>query len=226
MKKTLAIVLALALLCTLAVGTTLTYFTDDDFDKNTMTVGNVKIEQEEEFNTNTALRPYIGDPVQTGFATAKNAVTKIVTVKKTGTEAAYIRTLVAFEAVNGNDPVDPAAPIIHIDRSGDDVGAWAPMGTVTVEGVLYYVYSFTYNGSFAGDVTTAPSLKAIALDCNQGNEFYDAIGADGQYNILVVSQAVQSTGFADAAEAFTAAFPLAENNAIPENWFTQPQSQG
>ena len=235
MKKTLAIVLSLALLCTLAIGSTLSYFTDEDFTKNTMTVGNVKIQQKEVFANKSALLPYIGNPAETGFNAELNAVTKTVTVENIGTEGAYIRTLFAFEGIKyaGSDNyVDPIATnIIHVDYNTDNitdtetkVGAWALMGNVIVDDIPYFVYSFTYDGSFAGSTETAPSLKAIALDCEQDNTFFEAVGKE--YNILVVSQAVQSTGFADAAAAFTAAFPLEKDSegnqtVIPANWFSQ-----
>ena len=262
MKKMLVIVLALALLCTLAIGTTLSYFTDDDFNTNTMTVGNVEIEQHEVFVANSSLLPYNGDPTKAEaesditFDPAKNAVVKTVTVENTGSEAAYIRTLFAFEGVkveNSNTYIDPVAhaegtaPIIHVDHNDDKVGTWAYMGSVKIDAVDYFVYSFTYKAAVPAPVagaqdntasTTAPSLKAIALDCDQGNAFFDAVGAD--YNILVLSQAVQVTGFAPAenataeeqaaaiAAAFTAAFPLdkdSEDNAtvIPATWFEQTQ---
>ena len=224
MKKTLAFILAIALLCMMAVGTTLTYFTDTDFDKNTMTVGKVDIEQIENFTNNSALRPYIGTPVADTnglWDTNKNAVTKTVTVEnKTGSEAAYIRTLFAFEAVNNANPVGRE---IHVNYNTDtNVGTWTPMGSVVVNEVTYYVYAFTYVNAVNGGVTTAASLKQIALDCNEGNNF-----SGGEYEILVVSQAVQAQGFT-AAEGKTAAevalsvaFPLGENNTIPANWFPQ-----
>ena len=214
MKKALAIILAVALLCIMAVGTTLTYFTDTDFDKNVMTVGKVEIEQIEVFSANSALRPYIGEVPDTGdFDTAKNAVTKTVTVQyNTETEEAYIRTLFAFEAFNG-DPI--ANSKIHANFTS--AGNVACVGSVVVDGVTYIVYSFTYNSPVTGNAITEASLKQIALDCSVGNEFYEAVGAE--YNILVLSQAVQSTGFANAADAFAAAFPYGENNANVANWF-------
>ena len=54
----------------------------------------------------------------------------------------------------------------------------------------------------AKDETTASSLKQIYLDRSVGNEFSDAIGHS--YEILVLSQAVQTQGFA-AADGKTAA---------------------
>lgn len=234
MKKILVFILAVALLCSIAVGTTLTYFTDTDFDANTMTVGEVKIEQLEQQRdgdayvpfdaTNTKLYPYTGkgDMVGGWLKTAENAVDKIVSVKNTGSETAYIRTLFAFEAVNGNDPV--AAKILHVNYNSE-VGVWEKLAvnpitiTKTVNGAevttQYYVYSFTYTNALAGGVTSEASLKQIALDYQQGNAFSDAVG--GKYDILVLSQAVQYQGFATADAAFTAAFPIDATELV--NWF-------
>ena len=248
MKKKLAIVLAVALLCIMAVGTTLTYFTDTtEVDTNTMAVGNVKIEQVEDFDAGAKLLPYNGDPTKTGFTEELNAVTKAVTVKNIGSEAAYIRTLFAFEGVKDqetNKYVNPVEKgIIHVEYNTDKiadtetkVGAWAHVGSIKVGEVDYFVYSFTYSAALAAgtDSVTPFSLKAIALDCNQGNEFYNNVGTDGKYNILVLSQAVQTAGFTGAtavADAFAAAFPLdkdGEGNAtvIPTTWFPQTLNQG
>lgn len=222
MKKKLALALAALLLCTLAVGTTLTYFTDTDYDKNVMTVGKVEIEQVEAFDeANANLLPYTG-VITPGAAldVAKNAITKTVVVKNTGSEAAYIRTLIAFEAVNGEDPI--AKGIIHAQYNDATVGAWAYVNKIEVGGVTYFVYSFTYTGPLAKNTESAPSLVAIALDGAQGNAFSDAIV--GKYDVLVLSQAVQAAGFGSAADAFAAAFPYGDGNAAIEGWFTAAQN--
>ena len=239
MKKKLAIVLAMALLCIMAVGTTLTYFTDTTaVDKNTMTVGNVKIEQVEVFAADAKLLPYTGEIKADGkLSTENNAVTKTVTVKNIGSEAAYIRTLFAFEGVKDqetNKYVNPVEKgIIHVEYNTDKiadtetkVGAWAHVGSIKVGEVDYFVYSFTYSAALAAgtDSVTPDSLKAIALDCNQGNEFYTNVGTDGEYNILVLSQAVQTAGFTGetaVANAFAAAFPYGNNNKELEDWFNK-----
>lgn len=253
MRKALAIILAMSLLCILSVGGTLTYFTDTDWDANTMVVGKVEIEQHEQYRKgvdesgNTIygdwgaeytphLYPYTGsDAVDSWYDTSKNAIDKIVTVKNTGSESAWIRTLFAFEAVNGADPVESG--IIHVnynDSVGEDnqpIGKWEKVTSITrTEGeeenqvtTTYYIYSFTYTKSYEGNnTTTEASLKQIALDYSQGNEFYEAVGES--YDILVLSQAVQAAGFVDAEAAFTAAFPYGPYGADYANvagWFEE-----
>ena len=223
MRKTLAFILAVALLCIMAVGTTLTYFTDTDFDKNTMTVGNVGITQYEKDRygaqiDDDALKLY---PATAGVATdglvpaANNGVDKFVTVKlDDNSENAYVRTVFAFEMmkVDGGWKSPIADKVILVDNG-------IQMTNIEIEknGVHYIVGVCTYDGVLTKGDTTAPSLKQVYLASNVGNEFSTAV--DGSYEILAVSQAVQSTGFANAADAFAAAFPYGENNANVANWF-------
>ena len=225
MKKILAIALVMALLSIATIGGTLSYFTATDSDVNTMEVGNVKIEQLEQqrkddglvpFNA-TKLYPYTGDGtlVDGWLDTQKNAVDKIVSIQNTGSESAFIRTLFAFEAVDGTEPNPVVSGDILVNYNQDTtVGTWAYAGSFTKNSVTYYVYSFTYAKALAAgtDSVSAPRLKQIALNGAAGNSF-----SGGSYNILVLSQAVQSTGFGTAAEAFTAAFEI--NNTKLTEWF-------
>lgn len=218
MKKILALILAMCLLCMMAVGTTLTYFTDEDGDVNTMVVGKVEIEQiEQKHDENGALvnsaanadgitslgrlYPYTGGAAVDGwFSTANNAVDKIVTVKNTGSEAAYVRTIFAFEMMaikdandqitGWNNPFDNADGKVEIRLNGA-----VTMTDVTFKkGNVQYVVGYcTYEDALAKNATTAPSLKQFYLDSSVGNAFADAIG--GSYEILVISQAVQTQGF-------------------------------
>ena len=230
MKKILVFILAVAVLCSIAVGTTLTYFTDTDFDANTMTVGKVEIEQYEKDRTgaaidNDGLKLY---PVTSGLVdglipVANNGVDKVVTVKNTGSENAYVRTIFAFEMmkkvtnVNGEDVVTWESPIndeVVLVQSGitmTDV-------TFTKDGVQYVIGVCTY-GELAVGATTAPSLKQIYLHKDVGNEFSTAVG--GVYDILVLSQAVQTQGFGDAETALNTAFCAltAENAQTIASWF-------
>lgn len=239
MKKALAIILAVALLCIMAVGTTLTYFTDTDFDKNTMAVGKVEIIQNEKDRAgnnfaDAKLYPYTGVAGEEGktteygtykmFDTEKNAIDKIVTVTlDANSEDAFVRTIFAFEADGTADAV--GSKIFLNVNANSNIGVWAPCKdaqdkpityTKTVNGVeiVYYLYSFTYAAKFSAGNTTEPSLLQFYLNGNAENGF-----SGGSYEILAVSQAVQSTGFANAADAFAAAFPYGENNANAAKWF-------
>lgn len=229
MRKILAIILAISLLCILAVGSTLSYFTDVKFHANTMAVGKVSIVQNQTVDVNTRLYPYIGDAVLDAsglYDTAKNAVTKEVTVTNDGTEAAYVRTLFAFEMEKvGDDWVNPIEAG-HIILNGATIVF--PGVQIEINSVMYVVGVYTYEAPVAASATTAPSLKQIVLSSTAGNEFYDLV--DKQYDILVMSQAVQTQGFAATAEKTVANVALdtafgevnaekAENVAKIADWF-------
>ena len=76
-------------------------------------------------------------------------------------------------------------------------------------GVAYLVTEYYYknDSKLASKETTHPSLLQIYLSAQATNEDAElVVGEDGQYNILAVSQAVQTAGFTSAEEAMKAAF--------------------
>jgi len=121
-KKILVVAMTLSMVAILALGATLAYFTDTDYDKNVMTLGGVEIEQiEQQRDENGELKPFednkplmpavypdtitedniVGDD---GFfhKDVQNDVDKLISVKNTADEKslnkdAYVRTLIAFE---------------------------------------------------------------------------------------------------------------------------------
>ena len=244
MKKKLAIILVVCLICLLAVGTTLSYFTDSDGATNTMTVGKVAITQHEYYRNaegvatewhpenGTAyaprLYPFTGTDTMNDtykidnvdykmYDTNKNAIDKIVTVSlDADSEAAYVRTLFAFEAV-GETKTNPIGDAIFLNINSDG-GVWEQCKngeqaiTFEKDNVTYYLYSYTYKEKLTTG-TTVPSLLQFYLDNEAGNEF-----SGGSYNILVLSQGVQAQGFDSATEALNAAFPY--DAAKIAGWFT------
>ena len=238
MKKVLAIILAIALLCIIAVGTTLSYFTDTDADTNTMAVGKVTIVQNEKDRddvdfVDAKLYPYTGTAGDEGkttlygtykmFDTNKNAIDKIVTVTLgANSEKAYVRTIFAFEANGTANAVD--SKIFLNYNANTAVGEWeqckdAQGNPITYtktsngEETVYYLYSFTYVAAYEKNQTTEPSLLQFYLDSSAENEF-----SGGSYEILAVSQAVQAQGFTSADAALTAAFGEV-NAANVATWF-------
>ena len=198
MKKILALILAMCLLCITAVGTTLTYFTDTDADVNTMTVGKVDITQNETDRTGTALDtaslklyPVTADPDTDGLVPiANNGVDKFVNVTLAEDSGdAYVRTIFAFELkADGTSPVGNELQLIT-----DSV---IMMTDVKFEkgGVKYVIGVCAYDAPLTQtNKTSAYSLKQVYLKKDVGNEFSDAVG--GSYEILVISQAVQTQGF-------------------------------
>ena len=110
-KKITALFLCVALAAIAIVGASLAYFTDTDNETNTFAVGNVKIDLIEQERGENGLQPFTqgkklspivgsaqGEKDELGMPTAKNYVDKMVTVRNTGSEKAYIRAYFAIPA--------------------------------------------------------------------------------------------------------------------------------
>ncbi|MBQ3166278.1 MAG: hypothetical protein IJC01_02965, partial [Clostridia bacterium] len=204
-----------------AIGGTVAYLQDSDSDVNVMTLGEVKIEQIEqerneagelvEFSQAKPAYPAVGNIAwdEDGLEVngteykvfddgLKNVVDKIVTVNNTGKSDAYVRTLVAIEAPDG-DPDN----LIHLNYNGTDVTSSGNF-MIEIDGVDYYVTAYTYKEALAGGKKSAPSLMQVFLDKKTTNE--DCAKFGDAWEILVLSQAVQTNGFADAQTALNTAF--------------------
>lgn len=233
MRKIMMILLALSLACIVAVGSTMSYLTYTDADVNIMTVGNVKITQLEQkrngdtlvdFTDHMNLVPITDDNVSPFeingqnyqlLNPAKNAVDKIVTVKNEGTEAVFVRTLIAFEMLNNGDGTW-SNPLVDGNLKMNAINV-TPTGVVFENsGTQYALYVCTYSAPLGSNQTTAPSLLQVYLASEETGEFYKGVG--DKYDILTVSQAVQSAGFDTADAALNAAFG-AINAVNATTWF-------
>jgi len=172
--KIIALGLAVALLAIAAIGSTFAYLTDKDYAENTMTLGNVDIEQKEwerDVNgdlvaftqdknlypavnpsmqwDNNAIVEFSNAPVSANGGSQKmfvepNAVDKFITVTNTGHNDAYVRTLIALE----RGSVDSAKFDKLIGISYYDLG-WTIASTVdttTIDGKNYQILEFVYTG--------------------------------------------------------------------------------
>ncbi len=250
-KKLLAIALAAIMVLVAITGASLAYLQDTDYDKNVMTVGNVKIEQIEAdrygtpivYDGTQKLLPavYVGTLAYDGSATVNgktqaiwdatvnNELDKIVTVNNTGSEAAYVRTIFAFEdkVVDGkyiseqihtlwNSSASVYADGVKWVESTTTPGEYP---TITVDGVNYTICVFTYKDPIAAGNSSDASLVQLFLDPKSDNSFFEAI--KNSYDILVLSQAVQSVGFTGAEQALNAAFGEINDANIGtiQDWF-------
>jgi len=147
------------------------------------------------------------------FKAASNAQDKFVTVENTGLTDAYVRTLVAIEI--GSTDGSLIGTSYH--------GTWdqTEIGKITIDGNNYMLTEYVYEGGQlndgswrhengilpAGD-TSYPNLSQVYISAAATNE--DMVKLDGNGNgtldILVVSQAIQTAGFADAETALNAGF--------------------
>lgn len=246
-KKILLMGVAYVLVAVLAIGGTIAYLQDSDSDVNVMTLGNVSIEQIEQQrvddNANqTLLEKFVNDKplypavfegncinwapedewVVAGEQAWKvvedneNVVDKFVTVKNTGKSDAYVRTLIAYE---GDAVYGPNGDYIHIVTNGSNVSpeiAIDFVGYINIKGVDYTVFEYTYSESLAAGKTTVPSLKQVYMNKKADNDVVEYYGET--YDILVISQAVQTAGFADAKTALETGFGKSSESV--GEWFS------
>lgn len=219
MKKQLACsVLCLALLLIMMLSTTVAWFTDDVANVNTMVVGKISIEQKE-YNdklhtTEFENDKYVMMPSQT--------VIKEVVVSNNGNQPAYVRTVFAFEdkSVPGTDKTLVDYLILGDQNVTFPVDAQGNKIRFTIGEVTYVVASYVHTSELAatGDASTYTCLKDITLDNLAPNGWQEAAGT--HYEILVLSQAVQTAGMTNgAAKALDDVFGVIDaTNA--NTWFT------
>lgn len=255
-KSILVAAIAVMLVAALVVGGTLAYFTDTDSAKNTFTVGNVSInliEQQrklgadgnkttdlEQFQQNKALYPIVGsaqgEKDALGMPIAKNYVDKMVTVKNTGSEKAYIRAYFAIPSAldDGYETFNAGMNVLHFNF-GNKVGEngvvtstegnewqwthgnkWNYFET-TIDGIKYNVYYADYYQALDAGATTAQLVQGVYLDksfdmkddgpCAFGKAFDVDEGWDwNNVSCPVFAVAVQAEGFDSASAAMDAAF--------------------
>jgi len=169
---------------------------------------------------------------------SKNAQDKFVTVENTGKSDAYVRTLIAFEI--GKLTEKHFDEVIRTSSFMTTQGVWkvTDIGIVEIDGNNYYVSEYLYNGAKAlGGVhengvlpkgeTTYPSLAQVYMTADATNEDCEDIdgNGNGMYDILVVSQAVQADGFADAKTALDAAFGVVSTTSHPWIDMDDPENE-
>lgn len=167
----------------------------------------------------------------------KNAQDKFVTVENTGKTDAYVRTLVAVEIGSTDGSlIGCSSRAIDINEQNNGAAPWTSnsIGAIEIDGFKYMLVEYVYSGAKlsngdwrhangvlpAGD-TTYPSIAQFYLKSEATNE--DMVAIDGNKNgtldILVLSQAVQAEGFANAKSALDTAFGAASDNAA--QWFSK-----
>ena len=249
------LVIALMLSIAVATGGTLAYLSDTDADVNTMTLGNVYIEQHEyervmgsdgKYETVTSeqygegykVQPFTqGKPLFPAVDSANdkggavywdqlgagasggqkvleqlsNVVDKFVLVENTGKSPAYVRTIIAYEV---GSKTDAFGKLIMTSRG--DFYTCNEVGVVKIDGNNYFLVEYVYAGNDtrhpggvlpAGEYT-CNSLAQIYLVSEATNEDIEALDGNnnGLYDVLVVSQAIQTAGFSDAKTALDAGF--------------------
>lgn len=123
-RKYLVSALALILVAVISITGTIAYLTDTETAVNVMILGEINIEQYEQdrdgndFIQGQTMLPLVGSAANkdaNGYPTASNYIDKIVTVKNTGKNAAYVRTFIAIPdySYEGQTGGDASLNVIH-----------------------------------------------------------------------------------------------------------------
>lgn len=132
------------------------------------------------------------------------AMDKFVFVENTGKSDAYYRTIIAFECPEGMEYSARSDKEFMMNVNGNDRFDWKNIGYTTIDGTRYLIMVATYKPVLEAGTISRPSLLQVVMTHKVTNEDVALIG--DTYEILVVSQAVQTDGFTDAATALNAAF--------------------
>ena len=242
-KRSVAFLTATVACCVALIGGTLAYFTDTDGKKNTMTMGNVDIVQNEqnadgsEFKQDQHLAPgvYEGTPVSGGLSNPSqedidagnigNMITKKISVTNEGSMDVYARTIVAFEHTlgasgDGSDGIAWKLHTVYNNEIGYEAFPGKAIDCVQIGDQYYSIVVFTYPKAIKAGTTSPVSLMSVFLDSSTTQE--DVEGVGDTYEILALSQAVQVDGFNDAQTALDTAFgDVSEMDAADvAAWFT------
>ena len=228
-KKIVSIALVVAMIAIIAAGS-FAYFTDKDAQTNTFTVGNVKIDLFEDFNTdNLPLVPAVGKIDENGYAMFENKIEKEVYVQNTGAEKAYVRVHIAVPMTK-DDQGKTIAPINLLwseftchqgqwnwgtELSANDKpeglinsGHKMNMYNVQIGDIWYCVYVGTYETALDPEEITLDAIDTVYMppEITQEDIAYFDEHADGWNKVYVVAEAVQTEGFDDAFTALNTAF--------------------
>ncbi|MBR5285932.1 MAG: hypothetical protein IKU30_03455 [Clostridia bacterium] len=172
MKKKILVIAFIAVCLSIVAYSTTAFFSVDDTATNVITMGNIKIELEE-----LAIPDDGGDPVP--FSDVIDVlpgtnVSKIVQVKNTGNNSAWIRISIdkAIELAEGiNGEVDVALVSLNVNTEN-----WTELDG-------YYYYNTALN---AGE-TTEPLFTTVSFASNMGNIYQQSKAI-----IKVFAQATQT----------------------------------
>ena len=119
-KKIVALCLCVALAVVAIGGATLAYFTDTDEATNTFAVGNVKIDLIEQQKGANGLEDFVPNKTLLPGTSDKNAVSKIVTVKNTGANDAWVWVDLKIPAylVSSEYPTNESKNALHWNSYG------------------------------------------------------------------------------------------------------------
>ena len=227
-RKIFTLCMVVALIAVAAVGSTLAYFQDTDYADNVLVAGNVDIELHEDNALAEDNADYaIDDDYRTWLLEQKFhpgvTVEKDGWVENVGSNEAYVRMFVAYPT--------KSIELMTVNFNADISTEWTE-GTsysfTDADGVEYTVQVFVLNDPLQPEAKTVDTITSVTMLTsteavkNADNKivYYQSgedvstgyVSADGTIPVLLHAQAVQTTTFANADAAFTAAFGAAEQN--------------
>lgn len=157
-----------------------------------------------------------------------NVVDKYVTVTNTGKSDAYVRTIIALEMGAYETVAEYKYNIIGTSTNAENgaqfkfpgTWVWEEAFVADIDGNNYMVMVATHKNAVKPNETTIPSLLQIYMNKNCGNEEVKKVdgNGDGKFNVLVLSQAMQTEGFENAKTALNTGFGEATAEKVAE-WF-------
>lgn len=171
--------------------------------------------------------------------TMNNVVDKYVTVENTGKSDAYVRTIIALEMGDYERIDEFYRKIVGVSYNDVDgvsfrfTGKWAwdedSFFVAKINDKNYMVMTAVHQDAVKPGETTIPSLLQVYMNKECNNAEVDKVDGNknGAYDILVVSQAVQTAGFeaelaADGTVVKTAAEVALNEAFYPINATTHP----
>ena len=227
-KKLVSLCLVLALLVTAAIGGTMAYFTDTDNEKNTFTVGDIKIDLHEATkdgkNVDEGYQKWLEDQtlIPTTEAKKENLIDKVVTVENTGKNDAYLWAEIWVPAALDNgDDTSPVAPglgnNLHFNYDASNVveTKYTYLGSKDIDGVQYngYVHFVKNDTKKEKGQSTSALLDHVYMDakvtqCTDGDAncvvLMGGTHYKGPWDMVVYGIGIQADEFATITEAITA----------------------
>ena len=225
-RKIALLAMSACMIAILAIGGTLAYFTDNDAQLNTFTVGNVEIDLFEDFGDNEDNVEHLVPSTMERDENGKvpNGIDKEVYVENTGSEPAYVRVHIAVPAIldDGDPTFNAMANTLHWNMPKESVGAdmwnWGTsIGaegwnayTTTIDNVKYNVYVATYGTALEKGDVTEDAIHQVYLDAKVTNKsiagIKEVLGEN--WKIYVVAEGGQAAGdnFTDAFDALNTQF--------------------
>lgn len=170
MKRKILCLSVLAIMLAILAAGTLAYFTAEGRTRNVITTGSIKISVIEQQLVDDELVAYPSEKITNVMPGAE--ISKIVTIKNTGSSEAWIRVKVE-KSITRADEGEANVSLVQLNFDEDN---W-------VEKDGYYYYK---NPVLTGDSTTA-LFDTVTFDPQMGNEYQNC-----EASINVIAQAVQT----------------------------------